>query len=89
MRDKTAPCGAKNEKIRQFIKGGILLSCTALAMRIVGIYFNAYVATRLGAGGMGLIGLVMSIYNFAVTFATSGISLSATRLGRGSHGKRL
>lgn len=89
MRDKTAPCGAKNEKIRQFIKGGILLSCTALAMRIVGIYFNAYVATRLGAGGMGLIGLVMSIYNFAVTFATSGISLSATRLvaeamGRGS-----
>lgn len=59
-------------------------------MRIVGIYFNAYVATRGSApAAWGLSGLVMSIYNFAVTFATSGISLSATRLvaeamGRGS-----
>ena len=81
--------GNRKEALKKFIRGGLLLSCTALAMRLVGIYFNAYVAGRLGAGGMGLIGLVMSIYNFAVTFATSGISLSATRLvaeamGRGS-----
>ncbi|MCI8590461.1 MAG: oligosaccharide flippase family protein [Clostridiales bacterium] len=49
-------------------------------MRTVGVVFNAYVSDHIGESGMGLFTLVMSVYTFAVTFATSGINLAATRL---------
>lgn len=68
---------------------GLLLTATALIMRTVGVAFNAYISDKMGESGMGLFSLVMSVYTFAVTFATSGINLAATRLtaeamGRGS-----
>ncbi len=49
-------------------------------MRSVSVAFNVYVTNRVGAEGMGILSLVGSAYGFAVTFATSGISLSVTRL---------
>lgn len=77
------------KKAKKFICDGLLLTATALIMRTVGVAFNAYTADKLGEAGMGLFSLVMSVYAFAVTFATSGINLAATRLtaealGRGS-----
>ena len=77
------------KKSKKFLFDGLLLTATALIMRTVGVAFNAYTADKLGESGMGLFSLVMSVYTFAVTFATSGINLAATRLtaealGRGS-----
>ena len=68
------------ESARQFIKNGISLSISALVMRTVSVAFGAYLSDRIGAEGMGLYSLIMSIYTFAVTFATSGVSLATTRL---------
>lgn len=68
------------ERMRKFIRGGISLTAVALLMRTVGVSFNAYVSTTVGAAGMGLYGLMMTVYSFAVTFATSGVNLAATRL---------
>lgn len=65
---------------REFLKSGLTLSCVALLMRSVTLAFNAFVTKRVGAEGMGLLGLTMSVYGFAVTFATSGIALAVTRL---------
>lgn len=64
---------------RYFINALILSGCTLL-MRTVGVAFNAFCVDRVGAEGMGLFSLVMSVYTFAVTFATSGVNLAATRL---------
>ena len=53
---------------------GIVLSVTALIMRTIGVGFNVYVSGKIGAAGMGLLTLIMSIYSLAVTFSVSGVS---------------
>lgn len=66
--------------LKQFILNGLILTVTSVTMRLLTVAFNVYITDKIGAGGVGLFSLVMSVYTFAVTFATSGISLSATRL---------
>lgn len=77
------------KKTEKFLLNGTLMSITSLLIRFVGMAFNVYVTAKIGSAGIGLITLTNSVYNFAVTFATSGIKLASTRLcaealGRGS-----
>lgn len=65
---------------RRFIKSGILLTLVGLAMRTAAMLFGAFISRTVGAEGTGLYTLVMTAYSFAITFATSGISLTVTRL---------
>ena len=65
---------------RRFFINGILLTVVGLAVRSVSIAFNSYITKAVGAEGIGLFTLIMNIYSFAITFATSGISLTVTRL---------
>ncbi len=65
---------------RRFFINGILLTVVGLAVRSVSIAFNSYITKAVGAEGIGLFTLIMNIYGFAITFATSGISLTVTRL---------
>lgn len=74
-------------RLNVFIKGVVLLSITAIIMRTVAIYFNKYLHLRLGADGIGLFTLIMSVYGFALTLATSSVSLASTRLVSESLGK--
>ena len=66
--------------VKQFIINGLILTVTSVTMRLLTVAFNVYITEKVGAAGVGLFSLIMSVYAFAVTFATSGISLSATRL---------
>ena len=50
--------------------------------------FQVYLSRMLGAGGIGLFSLVMSVYTLAVTFAASGINLGATRIIAEERGKQ-
>ena len=68
-----------SDKIR-FFRSGILLTLVGLAMRTVSMFFGAFISRTVGAEGTGLFTLVTTVYSFAVTFATSGISLTVTRL---------
>ncbi len=65
---------------KQFFKSGAMLASVALLMRGVSLAFNAYITDTVGAEGMGLLSLTMSVYGFAVTFATAGVALAVTRL---------
>lgn len=65
---------------KRFFKSGILLTLVGLAMRTVGMLFAAFISRTVGAEGVGIYTLVMTVYSFAVTLATSGISLTVTRL---------
>lgn len=42
--------------------------------------FNIYISNKIGAEAIGLFSLVMSIYLFFVTIATSGLNLACTYL---------
>lgn len=66
--------------VKRYFYNAILLSISALIMRSVAVAFNVYVTEKVGAEGMGILTLVGSAYGFAVTFATSGVSLAVTRL---------
>ena len=49
-------------------------------MRSIGLGFNIYISNKIGSEAVGIFSLVMSVYSFAITIATSGIGLAATCL---------
>lgn len=80
----------------KFFYNGLLLTLVGFAMRAAGLFLGAYISKTIGAEGIGLQGLVTTVYSFALTFATSGVSLSVTRLvasaigeGREDSGERI
>lgn len=68
------------KRLRLFLLNAVILTGTSLLMNGLGVWFNLYVADKLGAQGMGIFQLILCVYSFAVTLATSGIHLAATRL---------
>ena len=56
------------------------MTAVTLAIRYVSVAFNIYINNRIGAVAMGLFTLISSVYGFALTLATSGISLATTKL---------
>ena len=47
-------------------------------MKSIGTAFNLYISAKIGSEAVGVFSLVMSVYLFAVTLATSGLSLACT-----------
>ncbi len=67
-------------KRRRFFYHAILLSCVNIIMRGIAVGFNAYINNKIGAEGMGLYTLIMSVYGFAVTLSLSCVNLGAMKL---------
>lgn len=65
---------------QSYVKNAAILTATGLALRAAGMFFRIYLAARIGAEGMGLYQLIYTVYNMAVTVATAGLSVAATRL---------
>lgn len=74
-------------RARQLLIHTSALTASGLLMRSIAMVFQVYVAGRIGAAGIGLFQLVMSVYTLATTVATSGIRLAATRLIAQQSGK--
>ncbi len=68
------------KRAKRFFVNGIILGCTTIFLRGAGLIFNVYITNTIGAEGIGLFGLIMSVYMLATTVASSGASLAATRL---------
>ncbi len=66
--------------VKKFFINGIVLTLTSVFMRFVSVVFNVYITNKIGSAGMGLFSLILSVYTFGTTFATSGIYLACTRL---------
>lgn len=78
----------------KFLYNGLLLTLVGFAMRGAALFLGAYVSGKIGAEGIGLQGLIVTVYAFAVTLATSGVGLSVTRLvaasiGEGESGEKI
>ncbi len=67
-------------KAKVFVINGLILTITTLIMRSISLYFNLYVSNKVGSEAIGVFSLVMSVYMFAITIASSGIGLAATRI---------
>lgn len=63
-----------------FIKNALILTVSSFVLRFAGIIFKVWLAGAIGSEGIGLHGLIFSVYVLASTFATSGISTAVTRL---------
>lgn len=63
-----------------FIKNTLILSASALILRLVGVAFKIWLSARIGSEAIGLYQVLMSVYIFAGSFASSGISTAVTRL---------
>lgn len=68
------------KKKKTFLINTVILTVTALILRGIGMFFRVYLSNIIGAEGMGLYQLIISVYMLASTFATSGISTAVTRL---------
>ncbi|MGN0115059.1 MAG: oligosaccharide flippase family protein [Acutalibacteraceae bacterium] len=67
-------------KKRVFVKNAAVLTVTAIILRTAGMLLRIYLSQTIGAEGMGLYQLIISIYMLASTFASSGLSTAVTRL---------
>ena len=67
-------------RLKRFLYNATLLTITSLIIRGVSLGFNAWLSMKIGAEALGLFTLISGVYNFSLTFATSGIALAATRM---------
>ena len=65
---------------RAFLYNTLLLTATAVLMRVIGLLFQIFLSNKIGAAGIGLFQLIMSVSVFAQTVAISGIRFTTTRL---------
>lgn len=75
-------------KGRRLLINTVFLTATSLLLRSVGLVFQVFLSNRMGAAGIGLFYLVLSVNGFAATVAISGARFATTRiiseeLGRG------
>ena len=65
---------------KTLIKGAIIVLIASIMIRVLGFFFRIYLAENLGAQGMGIYQLIISLYMMVATFATSGITFSVSRM---------
>ena len=65
---------------KQLFRNTALLTVSSLVMRCVGMLWQIWLTGRIGAAGIGLFQLVMSVGFLFVTVAVSGIRFAVTRL---------
>lgn len=67
-------------KGRTLVRGTLLLALSGLALRAVGVWFQSFLAGRIGAEGMGLLQLVLTVGGFAGTLGSAGVRVAALQL---------
>lgn len=54
-------------KVKVFLLNGILLTCTSLLLRSIGMFFGVYISNRIGAeAARGLPAYYVGVYAFCV-----------------------
>lgn len=73
---------------RSILHSALLLTAANLAMRTVSMMFQVYISRRIGAAGIGLLQLTMTVGTLAMTIGTSGIRVASMYLCAEEHGRR-
>lgn len=57
-----------------------ILTGSSIVMSLISMSFQVWLASRIGASGIGLYGLISSVSYLCISFAVSGIRFTSTRL---------
>lgn len=66
--------------IKKFLFNVLLVTISSLIIRTIGMAFQVWLSNTIGAEGIGLFQLILSVYSLGITFAISGSRLAVTRL---------
>mgnify|MGYP002581648171 FL=1 len=66
------------KKSKLFLINGTILTLTSLFMRFAVLIFNIYISNKIGSEAVGVFSLVMAVYLFFITVATSGLNIAVT-----------
>lgn len=77
-----------NLKEQNLVTSTILLTITSLLTRTFGMVSSIYLSKTLGADGMGVYELVMTIYMTAVVFSSAGLCVTVSRMVAEALGKQ-
>lgn len=75
-------------KTRSIFYNALMLTGVNLLLRLVSTSFQVFVSARIGAGGVGLLQLVMSVASLAMTAGMAGIRTSTMYLTAEELGKK-
>jgi len=65
---------------KNIIMGTLILSASSIFVRMIGFVFRVWLSNTMGAEGIGVYSLIMSLYGVCATLATSGISGGVAKL---------
>lgn len=68
------------KRFKKFIFNTLILIITSLIFRVIDIWFTSYISKKIGTEMLGIYQLIMTVYLFGITLATSGINLAVTRV---------
>ena len=66
------------KKSKLFLINGTILTITSLLMKFAVLIFNIYISNQIGSEAVGVFSLVMAVYIFFITVATSGLNIAVT-----------
>lgn len=66
------------KKSKLFLINGTILTVTSLLMKFAVLVFNVYISNQIGSEAVGIFSLVMAVYLFFITVATSGLNIAVT-----------
>lgn len=66
------------QKSKLFLINGAILTSTSLLMKFAALIFNIYISNQIGTEAIGVFSLVMAVYLFFITVATSGLNIAVT-----------
>lgn len=70
----------KRMKRQNIVMGTLILSASSIFVRMLGFVFRIYLSNTMGAQGMGVYTLILSLYGLCATVATSGIAGAVSKL---------
>lgn len=76
------------EKKSSILGGALLLTAANLLLRLIGIFFNVFLSSRIGAAGLGLLQLISTVGLLAMLVGTSGVRVAAMYLSAEEFGHR-
>jgi stage V sporulation protein B len=77
---KTQKIQTKGKTHKNIFAVSALLTIISFLIKGEGMLFRSYLSARIGAEGMGLYQLIMSVYSLFAAFATSGFTVAISRL---------
>lgn len=68
------------KRAKQFVVNTAVMTLTSLILQSIGMAFNIYISDKIGAQGVGLFTVIMSVNTLMVTLSTGGVYISTVRL---------